>query len=184
LHSDDTELLLGSSHIHSGTSASDSNSTLSLSNKFYEIHDGLYYVDVVLDKENTYIIHAIAFYRGYLSHDSKVISASASSINSIQDSVNHLSQNLNRTNTELDILENRLDQTQNTLNDTRSSITDSLNEARDSIKNDLGEAKNAVKNMEDASGQVNGIILPVLALISVIIALQISLFARIRASYK
>jgi hypothetical protein len=38
--------------------------------------------------------------------------------------------------------------------------------------------------MSDASGQINAIILPVLALISVIIALQISLFARIRASYK
>jgi hypothetical protein len=38
--------------------------------------------------------------------------------------------------------------------------------------------------MQQATGQINSIILPVLALISVIIALQISLFARIRASFR
>jgi hypothetical protein len=41
-----------------------------------------------------------------------------------------------------------------------------------------------VQQVQDASGQINAIILPILALISIIIALQISLFARIRASFK
>jgi hypothetical protein len=184
LHSEDSDFLLGSSHIHSATSALTENSTISLSNKFQEIHDGLYYADVNLTRGDTYIIHAIAFYNGFLAHDSKVITASASSIGSIQDSVDSLSQKLNKTATELDLLEARLGQTQSTLNETRNSITGSLNEARDSIRSDIGDAKNAVKNVEDASGQLNSLILPVLALISVIIALQISLFARIRASYR
>jgi len=59
-----------------------------------------------------------------------------------------------------------------------------LVESRNSIKDDIRRASETVDQMQAASGQINSIILPVLVLISIIIALQISLFARIRASYK
>ena len=156
--------LLGSSHIHSD------NSTIILSDKFNELHPGLYYVDVQLDIENVYIIHVVAFHRGFLSHDSRVVTASASSIGTIQESVNDLNKGLDSTNLEL----GRLEQT---LNDTEAKITSSVEDARSSVREELELA-------QQASGQINSLILPVLALISVIIALQISLFARIKASYK
>jgi hypothetical protein len=176
--SDDLDLL-ESSHIHSGRG----NSTINISG-FVKLHEGLYYADVKLDTEGTYVIHTLAFYRGYLSHDSRVVTASASSLDSLQSSVNKLDARLNSTNQDLEHLETRLDDTRQALSDTEASITKSLNEAQSSIEKDIGEATLAVEGLQDASGQVNSIILPVLALISVIIALQISLFARIRASYR
>jgi hypothetical protein len=148
--------LLGGSHIHS------SNSTIILNDKFVKLHPGLYYADVKVDRQDTYIIHAAAFYKGFLSHDSRVIRAGATT-GTIQESVDKLNQEIS--------------QLQNTLDDTKSTITGSVEEARTSIREDIGSVR-------DASGQINSLILPLLALISVIIALQISLFARIRASYR
>jgi hypothetical protein len=176
--SDDLDLL-GSSHIHSGRG----NSTINISD-FVKLHEGLYYADVMLDTEGTYVVHSLAFYRGYLSHDSRVVTVSASSIDTLQDSVDRLDARLNSTNQELGRLETRLDETKSALTDTEASITKSLDEAQSSIEKDIGDATLAVEDLENASGQVNSLILPVLALISVIIALQISLFARIRASYR
>lgn len=163
--------ILGTSHIHS------SNSTIILNDKFRELHPGLYFADVQLDKEDTYIIHAVAFYKGFLSHDSRVVTVTGSSIGTIQDSVNDLDTQLDATHQDLEALQERLDETRSALNDTKSAITGSVEGARTSIRDEI-------RTMEQASGQINSIILPVLALISVIIALQISLFARIRASYK
>jgi len=168
--SDDAKTTLGTSHIHSG------NSTQNIPN-FQKLHEGLYYADVTIQKEGAYIIHAVAFHRGYLAHDSRVVTASSSSIGSIQETVNQLADRLNTANQELDKVQETLDQTRTTLNASQIAITNSVDEARSSIADDLQAAK-------DASGQVNSLILPVLALISVIIALQISLFARIRASYR
>jgi len=165
--------LLGSSHIHSGVG----NTTIILADKLIKLHEGLYYADVTIQKEGTYVIHAIVFNRGLLSHDSKVVSASLSSISTIQESVEELGERLNETNKELGQLQEGLDETRSALNDTKSAITSSVVEAQDSIGREIG-------TMQDAAGQINALILPVLALISVIIALQISLFARIRASYR
>ncbi len=165
--------ILGSSHIHSGRG----NTTIILADKFVKLHEGLYYADVMIATEGSYVIHAIVFNRGLLSHDSKVVSVSLSTVSTIQDSVRELDMRLNSTNQELERLQAGLDDTNLALNETESAITDSVEDAQRSIRQEIVA-------MRDASGQINAIILPVLALISVIIALQISLFARIRASYK
>ena len=171
---ENTTKLLGYSHIHSDKGDS---STIPLTDKFTELHEGLYYTDVTISSEGTYIIHSVAFYKGFLSHDSKVIAVSASSISTVQDTVDDLSRKLGATNQQLVNVQNELDRTKAALNDTKVGITDSVYQARSSLRDDLNK-------VEEASGQINSIILPVLALISVIIALQISLFARIRASYR
>ena len=163
--------ILGTSHIHS------TNSTIILNDKFKELHPGLYYADVKLEKEDVYIIHAIAFYKGFLSHDSRVVTVTGSSLGTIQETVDELSMRLDATHKDLGQLQETLEETRTSLNDTKSTITGSVEGARNSIRDEI-------RTMEQASGQINSIILPVLALISVIIALQISLFARIRASYK
>ncbi len=148
---------LGSSHIHSG------GQTINLSNRFDKLHEGIYYADVVLPTDGTYIIHAIAYHKGFESHDSKVVTASSTSIGTIQESVTKL--------------RNELDKTTNQLNTTKLELVKVVDDARLSIQDDI-------QRTQEASGQLNSIILPVLVLISVIIALQISLFARIRASYR
>ena len=172
---DSLSQLLGTSHIHGGslsTSGENGSSALSapiaisLADKFSIIHDGLYYADVKLDEDGVYIIHAVAFYNGFLSHDSRVITASPGSIGSIQRTVNELNSKLESTRIELD--------------ETKKALV----ESRNSIKDDIARASETVDQMQAASGQINSIILPVLVLISIIIALQISLFERIRASYK
>ena len=163
--------LLGTSHLHSG------NTTISLKDKLKRLHEGLYYADVTIKEEGAYIIHSVAFYRGLLSHDSKVISATSSSISSIQESVRELDSRLDSTNKELQNLQQGIQETRESLNDTQSAITGSVEEARRSIDSQITD-------MRQAAGQINSLILPVLALISVIIALQISLFARIRASFR
>lgn len=175
---DDPSALLGNSHVHSG------NRTINLGDRFEKLHEGLYYADVNLDAEGAYIIHSIAFHRGILAHDSKVVTASSSSIGSIQESVDVLNLKLNSTNNTLLNLQSQLDRTSATLNETRSSMSASVSEARQAIAKDIESAKDTVSEIAQASGQINSIILPILALISVIIALQISLFARIRASYR
>jgi ABC-type transporter Mla subunit MlaD len=106
-----------------------------------------------------------------------VITVSNSSIGSIQQSVDQLNTKLNTTNKQLVNLQNQLTTTNVVLNKTGETLSNSVNQAKSSIDTDIN-------SLRDASGQLNSIILPILALISVIIALQISLFARIRASYK
>lgn len=156
--------LLGSSHIHSGDS--ENSTIINLADMFHKLHEGLYYADVILDQDGTYIIHAIAFNRGLFSHDSKVVVASTASIGSVQESVNRLNERLDATN-------RSLDQTNASLNTTKNALTQFAQ-----------DTSSAIERMEGASGQINGLILPILVLISIIIALQISLFARIRASYR
>ncbi len=155
----DPSEFLSSSHIHTG------NQTINLAGHFNKLHEGIYYADVILEDEGTNIIHAIAFYRGFLAHDSKVV-ISGTSIGDIQQQVTALRQELDRTSQEL--------------RDTRQAVED----AREAIKQDIDTAAEAVDELERASGQINSIIIPILALIAIVIALQISLFARIRASYK
>jgi hypothetical protein len=149
----DPAALLGRSHIHSGEA------TISLSDKFAVLHEGIYYADVELEEETTYIIHAMAFHDGYVSHDSRVVSAASTTIGTLQQS--------------LDDLDEKLIETRQTVED-----------AGESIREDIESSKDSVDRLEQGSGQLNSIILPVLALISIILALQISLFARIRASYR
>jgi hypothetical protein len=163
--------LLGSSHIHLG------NLAIPLREKLQRLHEGLYFADVTLDKEGTYIIHSAVFHRGLLAHDSKVITATSSSIGTIQESITELDLRLDETNEQLENLQQGIQDTRSSLNDTQSAITDSVEDARISINTDL-------EATQQATGQINSLILPVLALISVIIALQISLFARIRASFR
>jgi hypothetical protein len=148
--------LLGSSHIHSG------NTTINLAGQFFKLHEGIYYSDVQLTEPGSYIIHAMAFYRGFLAHDSKVVS-SGSSISQVQESINTLKVDL--------------DNTSQDLKNTEASITGSVENATMSIRQEVAD-------LQQASGQINSIIIPILALIAIVIALQISLFARIRASYK
>jgi hypothetical protein len=159
--------LLGTSHIHS------SNSTVVLSDKFRKLHPGIYFADIALGSEGTYIIHTSSFYRGFLSHDTRLISVTSSSIATLQESVDQLNAGIDSTNEELDRLQEGLQETRSALNETKATVTQSS----ETIGKQIGEA-------QAASGQINSLILPVLALISVIIALQISLFARIRASYR
>jgi hypothetical protein len=152
--------LLSSSHIHP------ENATINLSDRFVKLHVGIYYADVRLDQEGTYIIHAIAFHRGLLAHDSKVITASSASLGTVQEAVN--------------LLDTKLDTTQTELNQTNRV----LNETRTDLLHDVERVTQAVDELQLASGQINSIILPILVLIAIVIALQISLFARIRASFK
>lgn len=144
--------MLASSHIHSG------NTTINLAGTFNKLHEGIYYSDVRLNQEGSYIIHAVAFHRGFLAHDSKVVS-SGSSIGQVQESINTLKVDLEDTSRE-------------------------LQETKSSLNNATSTIRQEVADLQQASGQVNSIIIPILALIAIVIALQISLFARIRASYK
>lgn len=162
--------LLGTSHIHSG------DQYIPLTN-LTRLHEGLFYADVTIREEGPYIIHSAAFYRGLLAHDSKVITATSSSISTIQESVRELDARLDSTNRELAGLQQGIQDTKGALNQTQATITSSVNAATDTINSQISD-------VQQASGQINSLILPVLALISVIIALQISLFARIRASFR
>jgi hypothetical protein len=159
--------ILGTSHIHS------SNVTVILSNMFTQLHPGIYYADITLGSEDTYVIHIAAFYRGFLSHDTRLIAVTSSSIATLQESVNQLNAGIDATNEELDRLQEGLQETRAALNETKTTVTQTSDEISEQIE-----------LAQQASGQINSLILPVLALISVIIALQISLFARIRASYR
>jgi len=163
--------LLGTSHVHlpDGT-------VVSLSNSFQSLHQGIYYVDYTPKGEGTYVFHIVAFNQGSISHGSAATVVLKQNIEGISNQIIKLNSILDSTSKELDKLKSEVEGFGQVLDTSQKSIT----EANQNINKSVTSMSNSVSNIEAASGQFNSLFLPVVALIAVIIALQITILARRR----
>ena len=163
--------LLGTSHVHlpDGT-------VVSLANSLQTLHQGIYYVDYIPPEEGTYVFHMIAFDQGSISHASAATVVLKQNIEGISNQIIKLNSVLDSTSQELDKLKSEIAGFGQVLDASQKSIT----EANQNINKSVTSMSSSVSNIEEASGQFNSLFLPVVALIAVIIALQITILARRR----
>jgi len=163
--------LLGTSHVHlpDGT-------VVSLANSFQTLHQGIYYVDYTPPEEGTYVFHMIAFDQGSISHASAATVVLKQNIEGISNQIIKLNSVLDSTSQELDKLKSEIGGFAQVLNSSQQSVT----QANQHINQSVTSMSVSVNNLEAASGQINSLFLPVVALIAIIIALQITILARRR----
>ena len=163
--------LLGTSHIHLP-----SGDVISLSNSIKTLHQGLYYIDYTPTQEGTYVFHIIAFDQGTISHGSAATLVLKQSIEGISNQILKLNSVLDSTSQELDKLKAEIQGFGDVLDSSQKSVT----QANQNINRSVTSMSESVSNLEAASGQFNSLFLPVVALIAIIIALQITILARRR----
>ncbi len=165
-----TDILKGS-HVHSPSA-----SIIDLTSSFQKLHDGLYFTDFTPSEEGTYVFHIIASFRGTSSQGSTATQVLQQSIEGISNQIIKLNKVLDTTSDELSKLKTEIQGFGNVLNSSQSTIT----QANENMNKSVSSMSNSVQNLEAASGQFNSLFLPVVALIAVIIALQITILARRR----
>jgi len=163
--------LLGTSHVHlpDGT-------VVSLADSFQTLHQGIYYVDYTPAEEGTYVFHIIAFDQGSISHGFAATAVLKQNIEGISNQIIKLNSVLDSTSQELDKLKSEIGGFGQVLNSSQQSVT----QANQHINQSVNSMKDSVSNLEAASGQFNSLFFPVVALIAIIIALQITILARRR----
>ena len=167
----DPSKLLGTSHVHLP-----SGDVQSLADSLQTLHQGLYYVDYTPMQEGTYVFHMVAFDQGTISHGSAATQVLKQNIEGISNQILKLNSVLDSTSQELDTLKSEIQGFGDVLDTSQKSIT----QANQNINQSVTSMSGSVKNIEEASGQFNSLFLPVVALIAIIIALQITILARRR----
>ena len=163
--------LLGTSHVHLP-----SGEVASLSTSFKTLHQGIYYTDYTPLQEGTYVFHIVSFTQGTISHGSAATVVLKQDIEGISNQIVQLNSILDATSKELDKLKEEIAGFGSTLEESQKSLT----EANKNIDQSVESISDSVSNIEEASGQFNSLFLPIVALIAVIIALQITILARRR----
>jgi len=163
--------VLATSHVHLP-----SGDVIDLSNSFQTLHTGLFYTDFTPTQEGTYVFHIIAYDQGTISQGSTATQVLKQSIEGISNQIIKLNTILDATSDELGKLKTEIQGFGNVLNTSQNSVT----QANENMNKSVSSMSESVKNLEAASGQFNSLFLPVVALIAVIIALQITILARRR----
>lgn len=167
----DPSKLLAYSHVHQPDG-----SVVDLTNSFTTLHQGLYYVDFTPTQEGTYVFHMTALSEGTTSNGSVATLVLKQSIEGISNQIIRLNSVLNTTSNELDKMKAEVQNFGYVLNTSQNSIST----ANENMNHTVTSMSQSVQNLESASGQVNSLFLPVVALIAIIIALQITILARRR----
>ena len=163
--------VLATSHVHLP-----SGDVIDLTNSFQTLHTGLFYTDFTPTQEGTYVFHIIAYDQGTISQGSTATQVLKQSIEGISNQIIKLNTVLDTTSDELGKLKTEIQGFGEVLNTSQNSIT----QANENMNKSVSSMSDSVKNLESASGQFNSLFLPVVALIAVIIALQITILARRR----
>ncbi len=163
--------LLANSHVHEPDG-----SVADLTNSFTTLHQGLYYVDFTPTQEGTYVFHIIALSQGNEANGSVATLVIKQSIEGISNQLIQLNSALETTSNELDKMKSEVQNFGYVLSTSQHSIS----QANENMNRTVTSMSQSVQNLESASGQVNSLFLPVVALIAVIIALQITILARRR----
>ena len=156
--------LLGSTHVHLP-----SGMTVTLTNSFKTLHQGLYYVDYTPIEEGTHVFHVIAFTQGTTSHGSAATNVLSQDLGGISEQIIRLNTILDDTSKELDVLKSEIEGFDNTLETASNKIDEST-----------GTISTSVEFISEASSQLNSLLFPIIASIGIIVALQIAILARRR----
>jgi len=156
--------LLGKTHVHSPSGLS-----VTLSNSFKTLHQGLYFVDFTPMEEGTHVFHAVAFSQGTTSHGSAATNVLSQDLGGISEQLIKLNSILDETSGEIDILKSEI-----------AGFDTTLEHASRQIDENIGTISTSVKFISEASSQLNALMLPIIASIGLIVALQITILARRR----
>jgi len=156
--------LLGSTHVHLPSGL-----TVTLTNSFKTLHQGLYYVDYTPIEEGTHVFHVIAFTQGTTSHGSAATNVLSQDLGGISEQIIRLNTILDDTSKELDVLKSEIEGFDNTLETASNKIDEST-----------GTISTSVEFISEASSQLNSLLFPIIASIGIIVALQIAILARRR----
>lgn len=156
--------LLGTSHVHLPSGIS-----VPLSNSFKTLHQGLYYVDYTPREEGTHVFHVVAFSQGTTSHGSAATTVLSQDLGGISEQIIKLNSILDETSSELNVLKSEID-----------GFDTTLKHASDQIDENIGTMTNSVKFITEASSQLNALMLPIIASIGLIVALQVAILTRRR----
>ena len=158
------EKLLATTHVHLP-----SGEVENLAASFQTLHQGLYFVEYTPKQLGTYVFHVVTFHQGTVSHGSAATNILSQDIGGISEQIIKLNSILHEASTELDILKSEV-----------SEFGIILENASQNIDSSVGSVSASVTNIEEASVQLNSLLFPVVATISVIVALQIVILARRR----
>ncbi len=164
-------VVLKSSHVHMPDG-----SVVDLSDSLKTLHQGLFYVDFTPTQEGTYIFHITATSKGTPANGSVATLVLKQNIEGISNQILKLNSVLNSTSQELDRLKSEIQGFGTVLNSSQQSIS----KANENLNKSVTFMSDSVGNIDQASNQLNSLFLPVVALIAIIIALQITILARRR----
>ncbi len=156
--------LLGTTHVHLPSGVS-----VPLSNSFKTLHQGLYYVDYTPIEEGTHVFHVVAFSQGTTSHGSAATTVLSQDLGGISDQIVKLNSVLDQTSVELEILKSEI-----------SGFDTTLEYASTQIDENIGTFALSAKSISESSAQLNALLLPIIASVGLIVALQIAILARRR----
>jgi len=156
--------LLRATHVHLPSGLS-----VSLSSEFNTLHQGLYFVDYTAREEGTHVFHVVAFSQGTTSHGSAATNILSQDLGGISDQIIKLNSILDETSSELDNLKSEI-----------KGFDITLEYASSQIDQNIGDISDSVKFISEASSQLNALMLPIIASIGLIVALQITILARRR----
>ncbi len=156
--------LLGTTHVHLPSGLS-----ISLSDSFKTLHQGLYFVDFTPKEKGTHVFHVVAFSQGTTSHGSAATNVLSQDLAGISNQIIKLNTILDATSGELDTLKSEI-----------SGFDTTLEHASNQIDENIGTISTSVKFISEASSQLNALMLPIIASIGLIVALQITILARRR----
>ncbi|MDF2422043.1 MAG: methyl-accepting chemotaxis protein [Nitrosopumilus sp.] len=161
---DEPSKLLGTSHVHLPSGMS-----VTLTNLFKILHQGLYYVDYVPVEEGTHVFHVVAFSQGTTSHGSAATNVLSQDLGGISDQIIKLNSILEETSGELDVLKSEI-----------NGFDTTLKYASSQIDENIGTFALSAKSISESSAQLNALLLPIIASIGLIVALQVTILARRR----
>jgi hypothetical protein len=156
--------LLGTTHVHTPSGLS-----VTLTNSFKTLHQGLYYVDYTPIEEGTHVFHVVAFSQGTTSHGSAATNVLSQDLGGISDQIVKLNSILDETSIQLDILKSEIE-----------GFDTTLEYASSQIDENIGTFALSAKSISESSAQLNALLLPIIASIGLIVALQIAILARRR----
>jgi hypothetical protein len=156
--------LLDATHVHLPSGLS-----ISLSDSFKTLHQGLYFVDFIPRDEGTHVFHVVAFSQGTTSHGSAATNVLSQDLAGISNQIIKLNTILDATSSELDTLKSEI-----------AGFDTTLEHASNQIDENIGTISTSVKFISEASSQLNALMLPIIASIGLIVALQITILARRR----
>ena len=154
--------LLDATHVHLPSGLS-----ISLSDSFKTLHQGLYFVDFTPRDEGTHVFHVVAFSQGTTSHGSAATNVLSQDLAGISNQIIKLNTILDATSSELDTLKSEI-----------AGFDTTLEHASNQIDENIGTISTSVKFISEASSQLNALMLPIIASIGIIVALQITILAR------
>ncbi len=160
----DPSKLLETTHVHLPSGIS-----VSLSGSFTTLHQGLYFVDYIPREKGTHVFHVVAFSQGTTSHGSVATNVLSQDLGGISNQIITLNSILDETSGELDNLKSEI-----------KGFNTTLKHASNQIDENIGTISDSVKFISEASSQLNALMLPIIASIGLIVALQITILTRRR----